>query len=225
MRPRRKYKRIIFSAQFHNRLTFFNVCSSSQHREKEDQDVDVKAEPPKQPVPRRHLRPRKTANGTAAQKKSPAESNKKKNQRKKSSTKACNCKRCKTESKEKFYLQSQHRNVQSFAAYHNIMQPVVDGIDPAKIETQHGYFTEKEYNDLKDTMDMDKLGQAYIKVLETRGTTDADHIVGRLEEIYNSIYTIFPCSHNANQCYSVIRWLVGDWCYGLSEMNYTGGNA
>ena len=72
---------------------------------------------------------------------------------------------------------------------------------------------------------MDKLGQAYIKELETRGTTDADHLVGRLEEIYNSIYTTFPCSHTANRCYSVIRWLVGDWCYGLSEMKYTGGSA
>ena len=109
------------------------------------------------------------------------------------------------------------------AAYHNIMQEILGGIDPAKIESQHGYFTEREYNDLKG--EMDKLGQAYIKELETRGTTDADHLVGRLEEIYNSIYTTFPCSHTANRCYSVIRWLVGDWCYGLSEMKYTGGTA
>ena len=119
----------------------------------------------------------------------------------------------------------QHRLAQCLAAYHNIKQEVVVGINPAKIESQHGYFTEKEYKKLKNEMKMDKLGQAYIKELETRGITDTDHLVGRLEEIYNSIYTTFPCSHTANQCYSVIRWLVGDWCYGLSEMEYTGGNA
>ena len=66
----------------------------------------------------------------------------------------------------------QHRLVQCMAAYHNIMQEILGGIDPAKIESQHGYFTEREYNDLKG--EMDKLGQAYIKELETRGTTDVD---------------------------------------------------
>ena len=170
------------------------------------------------------MRPRKKP-AQKKPKKSTAVSNKKKNQNKQSSTKACNCKRCKAESKSNEYIMTQHRFVQCVAAYHNIMHQVVDDIDPAKIESKHGYFSEEEYNDLKETMDMDKLGQAYIKELETRGATDADHLVGRMEEIYNSIYTTFPCSHTANQCYSIIRWLVGDWCYGLSEMEYTGGTA
>lgn len=105
------------------------------------------------------------------------------------------------------------------AAYHEVMQQTDDEISPSEIEKEHVYFTKEEYDLLKG-----EVSAIRIEEIDARGTCDTDHLIGRLEEIFNSIYTTFPCSHTSNRCYSVIRCLAVDWCYGLSELEYTGGN-
>jgi len=137
----------------------------------------------------------------------------------------CNCSYCSSDRNKAEYTQSQHRNVQTMAAYHEVMQQIDDEINPSEIEKEHVYFTKEEYDSFKDEASfLRREASIFIEEMEARGTCDTDHLIGRLEEIFNSIYTTFPCSHTSNSCYSVIRWLAGDWCYGLSELKYTGGN-
>ena len=69
-----------------------------------------------------------------------------------------------------------------------------------------------------------KKERQYLEDNVPQGQCDVDHCLCRFVMICNSPYLCFPMSHTANQCNSIIRRAVGDWCYGLSIFIYEDGS-
>ena len=136
----------------------------------------------------------------------------------------CGCAARALKGDSKNYCVKQHRLFRLMANHHKIREIRVGDINPDTMEADlFNYLTPEMFEALKSAAEsLDE--NPFSENADKQGTCDVDHLIGRLQEICNSLYATMPCAHTTNQCLSVSRQLVDDWCYGLSVVEYNGGN-